>query len=343
MLSDQILRYKSWSVRYSADEWRFSAVILLVVLLFGLYLLTVGSYPLTLEKLVAVLTGEPKTAIDDRIVWHIRLPRIVTALFVGIALGVSGSVFQSISKNTLGSPDIIGFTTGAATGALVQIILFEQQSERVMLSALVGGILTAVLVYFVSRQSGRVGGYRLILMGIGIGAMLSALNGLMLVKGNLDQAVVANLWLAGSLNGRTWGHAIPVMIGVLVIVPIVIFKARTLNLIEMGDEIAGQIGVYVERERLIMTLLSVALAALATGAAGPIGFIALAAPQLAKRVLVHSPLPVVASAAMGSSLLLMADWLSQLKPFDIYLPIGQLTSLVGGLYLLWLLTRSKQM
>lgn len=341
VLSDQLIQFKGITLRYSRREWLFVGAALIVLGLMSLYLLTVGSYPLTFEKLFAVLFGHTHEPIAERIVWNIRLPRVVTALFVGIALGVSGAVFQSVSKNALGSPDIIGFTTGAASGALIQIIIFHSSTQMVMLSAVIGGMVTAIIVYFLSRKHSVVGGYRLILIGIGIGSILNALNGLMLVKGNLDQAIVANLWLAGSLNARNWNHAIPVMVGVFIIVPVVIYKARSLHLLEMGDDMASQIGVAVERERLVMTFLSVALAALATAAAGPIGFIALAAPQLVIRILRVGHIPVAASAVMGGGLLLVADMVSQTKPFGFNLPIGQLTSLVGGAYLLWLLTRSK--
>ncbi|MGG5575344.1 FecCD family ABC transporter permease [Vibrio diazotrophicus] len=342
VLSDQLIHRRGITIRYSKKEWLFVMYSLVGLLAISCYLLTVGSFPLTFEQLFSVLlhTGGDQ-AIAERIVWNVRLPRIVTAIFVGMALGVSGSIFQSISKNALGSPDIIGFTTGAASGALIQIIVFQNSAQAVMISALIGGMLTAGTVYVLSRKSGVVGGYRLILIGIGIGSILSAFNSLMLVKGDLDQAVMANLWLAGSLNARNWGHALPVMLGVLLIVPIIISKARTLHLLEMGDEMASQIGVCVERERIVMTFLSVALAALATGAAGPISFIALAAPQLVARLLRVGHIPVAASAVMGATLLVIADLVSQIKPFSINLPIGQLTSLVGGVYLLWLLTRTK--
>ncbi len=217
------------------------------------YALTIGRYTISMPDLWQVLSGQG-SAVQERIVWNIRLPRIVTAVFVGAALGVSGGIFQSVSRNALGSPDVIGFTTGAATGAIAQIVLFEQGPVQVALAAIFGGIVTAVMVYLLSRKAGVVGGYRLILTGIGIGAVLSALNGLMLVKGNIDNAVTANLWLAGSLHARTWSHAIPVMVGVIVLVPLIMLLARQLSLMEMGDDLATQLGIRVERVRLVMLL-----------------------------------------------------------------------------------------
>src|SRR5690606_19178427 len=177
--------------------------------------------------------GADPDSLEARVIWSIRLPRVAAALAVGAALGVSGAVFQSISRNPLGSPDIIGFTTGAATGAILQIVLMSQSAGSVSLSAVLGGLLTAVAVYALSLRAGATSSRRLILVGIGVGAMLAALNGLMLVKGNLDNAVVANLWLAGSLNGRTWAHAWPVLAGVLLLLPCLLWLASRLGLMEM--------------------------------------------------------------------------------------------------------------
>ncbi|MBN8934526.1 MAG: iron chelate uptake ABC transporter family permease subunit, partial [Rhizobium pusense] len=143
------------------------------------------------------------------------LPRVLVAVFAGASLGVSGAVFQSVSRNPLGSPDVIGFTTGAATGALAQIVIFGGGPLAVALSAVLGGLVTATLVYLLSFKQGVTGGYRLVLTGIGAGATLNALNGLMLVKGSLDNAIAANLWLAGSLDARNWDHALTVVAGAL--------------------------------------------------------------------------------------------------------------------------------
>ncbi|WP_044366345.1 FecCD family ABC transporter permease [Vibrio fluvialis] len=338
----QVWRRGEWSLRYSAVSMGW--LLLLTVLVVGLaaYALTIGRYTISMPDLWQVLSGQG-SAVQERIVWNIRLPRIVTAVFVGAALGVSGGIFQSVSRNALGSPDVIGFTTGAATGAIAQIVLFEQGPVQVALAAILGGIVTAVMVYLLSRKAGVVGGYRLILTGIGIGAVLSALNGLMLVKGNIDNAVTANLWLAGSLHARTWSHAIPVMVGVIALVPLIMLLARQLSLMEMGDDLATQLGIRVERVRLVMLLAAVILAAIATGSAGPIAFIALAAPQLISRLLRTSQLPVYGSAVMGALLMVVADLITQLQPLNLTLPIGRMTGIVGGLYLIWLLTRSPKL
>ncbi|ENM5770749.1 iron chelate uptake ABC transporter family permease subunit [Vibrio mimicus] len=338
----QVWRRGELSVRYSAVSIRWLLLLTLLVVLLAAYALTIGRYTISMPDLWQVFIGQG-SAVQERIVWNIRLPRIVTAVFVGAALGVSGGIFQSVSRNALGSPDVIGFTTGAATGAIAQIVLFEQGPVQVALAAIVGGIVTAVAVYWFSRKAGVVGGYRLILTGIGIGSVLSALNGLMLVKGNIDNAVTANLWLAGSLHARTWSHAIPVMVGVVVLVPIIMLLTRQLSMMAMGDDLATQLGIRVERVRLVMLLTAVILAAIATGSAGPIAFIALAAPQLIIRLLRISQLPVYGSAVMGALLMAVADLVTQLQPLNLTLPIGRMTGIVGGLYLIWLLTRSPKL
>lgn len=317
-----------------------SILLLAITLLLTAYAITVGRVSIPLGDVFAMLMGGGPEGTQRQIIVNVRLPRVLTAVFVGAALGVSGAVFQSVSRNALGSPDVIGFTTGAATGALAQIILLGGDATAVAASAVLGGVATAVLVYLLSVKNGVTGGYRLILVGIGVGAVLLAFNNLMLVRGDLDNAIAANLWLAGSLNARNWFHVYPVMVGCIVLIPLVCLSARNLSMIEMGDDIARQLGIGVERTRIWMMFCAVALAGLATGAAGPIAFVALAAPQLVSRLTGAKSVPVLSAAAMGAFLLVLADLIAQLTPFNLILPIGRMTGLVGGLYLIWLLTRS---
>ncbi|QLF94069.1 iron chelate uptake ABC transporter family permease subunit [Pseudomonas sp. ABC1] len=316
-------------------------LLLLVTLVCALLALSQGRSGLTLWQVLDALFGQGG-GVEQRLVLNIRLPRVLTAIFVGAALGASGAIFQSISRNPLGSPDIIGFTTGAASGAIMQIVLFGQGGLAVALAAIGGGLLTAVLVYLLSLRGGTVGGYRLVLVGIGVGSVLTALNGLLLVRGNLDNAVMANLWLAGSLNARSWLHVWPVLGGTLLLVPLAALSARRLSMIEMGDDLAHQLGIAVERTRLLMVAYAVLLAALATAAAGPIAFVALAAPQLAARLNGSRSLPLLGAALMGACLLVTADLIIQMLPLHMTLPIGRVTGMLGGLYLLWLLGRGRR-
>lgn len=339
----RLWRHGRWSVLYAPRALAVGAVLALLIGLSATLVMTQGRMDIGPGDILAAVLGTSDGGLRDHIILNIRLPRVLTALFVGVALGVSGAVFQSVSRNALGSPDVIGFTTGAATGALGQMMLFGPDPLRVALAAVAGGVLTAVLVYALARQGGVVGSYRLILTGIGVGAVLTALNGLMLVRGDLDDAVMANLWLAGSLHARTWGHVWPLVTGTIVLVPVVLAGARALRMIEMGDDMASQLGIRVERVRLGMMVAAVILAALAVGAAGPIAFIALAAPQLAARLTRGSGMPVMTAGLMGGFLLLAADLLTQALPLAVSVPIGRMTGIVGGIYLVWLLTRTRRL
>lgn len=319
------------------------AILAIIVLVLGIFLLGTGTMKLSPSEVTASLFGISDNQTATKIIHRIRLPRLVTGLFVGACLGIAGAIFQSISRNSLGSPDIIGFTAGAATGAVAQIILFDAGPFWTSLAAFLGGIVAALMVLILSaNKKSNGGGYRLILVGIGIGATFTALNTILLVRGNLDQAVMAQLWLSGSLNTRTWAHATPVMLAFLCMLPFVFLLAKPLNLMEMGDASARQIGVNVERTRLLSVILAVSFTAFATAAAGPIAFVALAGPQLARRLTLAPETPLFGGALMGAVLLLAADLLSQRLPLEYKLPIGLTTGLLGGAYLLWLLTQSRK-
>jgi len=337
-----VLRFGRFSVATSRRLVIVTTVLLLLTAILGVYAMTVGTLPISFSEVVGAVFGVGDDPRYENVVRNLRLPRVVTAIFAGAALGLSGAVFQSVSRNALGSPDVIGFTTGAATGAIIQIVMFEAGGLQVAFGAVAGGLLTAAAVYLLSVKGGVSGGYRLILTGIGVGAILAAVNGLLLVTGDLDNAVAANLWLSGSLDARNWTHALPVMIGVLALTPAVVALARRASLMEMGDDIAQQLGIRTERTRIGLMLCAVALAGLATGAAGPIAFIALAAPQLVVRLGAVRGMPVLSAAAMGACLLVLADLCAQLLPIAASVPIGRMTGVIGGLYLIFLLTRSRQ-
>ncbi|HEJ9487980.1 Fe(3+)-siderophore ABC transporter permease [Proteus sp. GOKU] len=337
-----ICQLGTWSWIFSPKDIIIAFILFLLMISLAFFALTTGKFPIEFSTLIDIVVGQSEGGIKEKIVMDIRLPRLLTAMGVGAALGISGAIFQSISRNVLGSPDVIGFTTGAATGALLQIIIFNGTVVDIAISTLIGGMATALIVYLLSLKNGVMSGYTMILIGIGIGAILHAFNGLLLVKGNIDNAIMANLWLAGSLNARTWQHVYPTFIGLLILVPLIIFYAKSLTLMEMGDDMAQQLGVHVGRVRWVMIFSAVLLASLATASAGPIAFVALAAPQLVIRLSHSGKLPIVGSALMGALLLLSADVLSQSLPINITMPVGLMTGVIGGLYLLWLLTRKQR-
>ncbi|CFR25538.1 iron-enterobactin ABC transporter permease [Yersinia kristensenii] len=314
-------------------------LLLLACLLAGLLALMVGTLPLSSGQVFAALFGQASGAADI-IVNQWRLPRAMMALIFGAALGISGAIFQSLVRNPLGSPDIIGFNAGAYTGALVAITLFNGSYFEVASSALGGGLLSALAVYLLAYRQG-IQGFRLIIVGIAIGAMLTAFNTWLTITASLEAAMTAAAWGAGSLNGLTWAKGLPSVIFIIIATVIAMLLSRRMPLLEMGDDAAGALGVPVERTRLGLMAIGVILMAAVTAAAGPISFIALAAPQIAKRLLGTSSVTLTASALMGALLLIAADLCAQHLFLPNQLPVGVVTISIGGLYLIWLLIRES--
>ncbi|WP_263117755.1 iron chelate uptake ABC transporter family permease subunit [Cellulomonas fimi] len=318
-----------------------TAVLLAVTLAVAVLTVTTGTYDLDLAGVLRTLTGGG-SGTDRFIVLHQRVPRVVAAAAVGTALGLSGAVFQSMSRNPLGSPDIVGFTTGASTGGLVVILLTASPTTFSIAGAtVVGGLATAAAVVLLTVRRG-VGGERLILAGIAVGAMLSSLNDYLIARATIESAEAAKAWQFGSLNAITWSPVVPLVAAVAVLAPATLTIGRQLHTLELGDETAVALGTPVRRVRVTALTLGVALAAVAVAAAGPIGFLALAAPQLARRVAGRPGIALGPSAAMGAFLLVAADLGAQrlLSPFQI--PVGLVSAALGGVYLLWLLGFSRE-
>lgn len=312
------------------------AVLLVAVLAISVLSLASGDYPLSIGEVFGALTG---TGDARFIVTEFRLPRLLAGLLAGAALAAGGAITQSLSGNPLGSPDMIGFTEGAATGALLVIVVGDAGMAGTSAGALAGGILTAALIYLLTYRRG-VSGVRLVLVGIGVSAMLIAVNSYLITRASLRDAVAAQVWLVGGVNGLGWEHVVPVAAAMAVLLPVGLACGRRMALLEMGDDAATGLGVPVERTRLVLLAVSVGLTAFATAAAGPIAFLALAAPQLAKRLV--GSLRIGASALVGALLLVTCDFLTQRLFPATALPVGIATGVLGGLYLLWLLTARRR-
>ncbi|MFF3156232.1 FecCD family ABC transporter permease [Streptomyces sp. NPDC057910] len=303
-------------------------------------LIGTGDFTIAPADVISSLLGSG-TPAQDFIINELRLPRVLVALLVGASLGISGALFQSISRNPLGSPDVIGFGQGSSVGALTVIVFFHGGTVAVSFGALAGGLATGVAVYLLAWKKG-VHGYRLVLVGIGAAAMLTACVHYLLTKSTLVDATRAMVWLTGSLDGRDWAQVWPLLVLFVVLLPVVLGYARPLRMLEMGDDAAYALGVPVQRTRTVLMLCAVLLNASATAAAGPISFVALTAPQLARRLTRATGPNILASACMGAALLVVADWGAQRLFGESTLPVGVLTGMVGGVYLLWLLVTERR-
>ncbi|MEU6984523.1 iron chelate uptake ABC transporter family permease subunit [Streptomyces sp. NPDC046324] len=328
------------SLRYAPRAALSMVGLLAVTLAAAVVLVGSGDFPIAPGDVVATLLGNG-TAVQEFAVMDLRLPRVLVAVFVGAALGIGGAVFQSISRNPLGSPDVIGFGQGATVGALAVIVLFQGSAMAAAGGAVVGALVTGTAIYLLAWKRG-IHGYRLVLVGIGAAAMLTAVIHYLITKANLVDATRATVWMTGSLDGRDWEQFWPLFAVCCVLIPLVLGHGRALRMLEMGDDAAYALGVKVERTRIVLMGSAVLLVAVATAAAGPIVFVSLSAPQLARR-LTRSPGPnLAASALMGSVLLLVADWTATNTFGDRQLPVGVVTGVLGGCYLLWLLVTERK-
>ncbi|MFF7754926.1 FecCD family ABC transporter permease [Streptomyces sp. NPDC007971] len=315
-------------------------LLLAAALAAGVALIGTGDAKIPALDVVDTLAGNG-TAYQDFIVNELRLPRVLVGLLVGASLGLGGALFQAVSRNPLGSPDVLGLSQGSTAGALVVIVLMSGGAAQVTVGALIGGLVTGLAIYLLAWKQG-VHGYRLVLVGIGVSAIVTAVNGYLLTKADLVDAARAVVWMTGSLNGRDWDQVWPLLWLCAVLVPLVLVHARGLRMMEMGDDVAGALGVRVQRVRLLLMVCAVLLTSAATAAAGPVGFVALTAPQLARR-LTRSPGPnLVPSLCMGATLLVAADWASQRVFGADQLPVGVVTGVLGGGYLLWLLVTERR-
>ncbi|KAB1150434.1 iron chelate uptake ABC transporter family permease subunit [Streptomyces luteolifulvus] len=328
------------SVRLDVRAFTVVVLLLLAALAASVVLIGTGDFPIPAADVLKTLLGDGNPG-QEFIVNELRLPRVLVGLLVGASLGLGGALFQSISRNPLGSPDVLGLGQGATAGALVVIVLMSGDAAQVTLGALVGGLATGLAIYLLAWKQG-VHGYRLVLVGIGVSAVLTAVNGYLLTVSDIIEASRAVVWMTGSLSGRDWSQVWPLLVLCAVLVPLVLVNARGLRMMEMGDDVSYALGVRVERVRLLLMTAAVLLTAAATAACGPVSFVALTAPQLARR-LTRSPGPnLLPSLCMGAALLVTADWISQWVFGADQLPVGVVTGVLGGVYLLWLLVTERR-
>lgn len=309
-------------------------VALLVV---GCWSIMVGDFPLSVRQVISSVFGDGGPDAEF-IVQSLRLPRVLTAIGVGAALGMSGAVFQSIARNPLGSPDIIGFESGAAFGAVVVIVVVGGTSAQVAMGAVAGGLVTALLVYVLAWKQGLAAS-RLVLVGIGIGFTAAAAVDYLITRAAIYDVQRAAVWLTGSLNGRSWDDVRTIGFALVVLAPAILLAQRRLDSLDLGDDTAAALGVNVGRSKLVLILLAVGLAALAVAAAGPIAFIAFVAGPIARRIVDSPRACVVPAAFVGALVTVIADLMARRLFAPTELPVGIMTAVIGAPYLIWLLAR----
>ncbi|WP_209748089.1 MULTISPECIES: FecCD family ABC transporter permease [Micrococcaceae] len=327
-----------------------------VVVLFAVSVL-LGSYTVTVPDffkiLLAHLTGGQKIPGASFIVMENKLPRAVIGTMIGAAFGLAGGLFQTMLRNPLASPDVIGISYGASAAAVTAIVVFGASGAVVSGAALAGALGVAALIYAISRggslgsgggTGGNAAGSRLILAGVGIAAALHAVVSFLMTRADIRTAADALVWLNGSLNSASWDRAGILALALLVLIPAAAALSGPLRILELGDDAAAGLGIRVGFTRLAVVVVAVALAAVATAAAGPVAFVAFLAGPIARRFTAKASLP--ASAFVGALIVLAADYFAaNIAPLLLdgtVLPVGVVTGALGAPFLLWLLVTSNR-
>ncbi|WP_138465675.1 iron chelate uptake ABC transporter family permease subunit [Poseidonocella sp. HB161398] len=335
-LSAGLARLRRARTRHRA---RASAALALAILAVAALTLSIGHTVTPPLDLLRALAGAevPGTSFA---LHQLRLPRAVLSLLSGAAFGLGGAVFQTMLRNQLASPDIVGITSGAGAAAVAGIVLFSLSGAAVSLLAVGGGLGVALLIYLLAWRDG-VAGTRLILVGIGMSAMLQSATLYILSKAPSWTLQEATRWLAGSVNGAQLGQALPLLAALAVFGTAIFLAARDLEALRLGDDMAAALGVRLGRVRLMAVLAATGLVAVATAMAGPVAFVAFLSGPVASRLLGPGRAPFAAAALTGALLVLAADFTGQVLLPSRY-PVGVVTGLLGAPYLVYLVIRQNR-
>jgi iron complex transport system permease protein len=326
--------------RHGAARVRVVSLLLAVALVVVFALsLAVGDFTVPLGDLPGILLGNG-TGGGAYVVTELRLPRAVTGLLVGVAFGLAGALFQRLLRNPLASPDVIGVTQGASAAAVLCIVLLGVSGAVVSAAALGGALVTGTVIYLLARRGG-VSGYRLVLIGVGVGAVLTSVVSYLMTWADVTLAQQALVWLTGNLNGRGWDHVVPLALALVVLVPAALVLSRALTGLQLGDDTAAGLGLRVERTRLLLLVVATAFAAFATAAAGPVAFVAFVANPIATRLTGGARTGLVPPALTGALVTLLGDFAAQ-HLLGAQLPVGVVTGAVGAPYLLLLLATANR-
>lgn len=329
---------RSRTRRATRRRWVIAALALIIGLGFVVSLM-VGQTFYPPADVLGVILGQDVPGAGFT-VGRLRLPRASLAVLSGLCFGLGGVTFQTMLRNPLASPDVIGISSGASAAAAFAIVVLGLGGTAVSVVAIAAGLTVALLVYALSFAGG-VAGTRLILIGIGIAAMLDSATAYVLSQAAEWDLQEAMRWLTGSLNGTTWTQVVPVLIALTVLTPVLLGQSRNLSLSQLGDDTASALGVRVERSRLILIITAVGLIAFATAAAGPIAFVAFLAGPIAARIVGPGGSLLVPAALVGAALVLVADFAGQYA-FGTRYPVGVVTGVLGAPYLIYLIIRTNR-
>ncbi|MDT2597014.1 iron ABC transporter permease [Enterococcus dongliensis] len=318
---------------------------LLFLLMIGASLsLTVGSIPLTFNDLIHVFQGTAKTS-QQLIVFDFRVPRLLVSILAGMGLAVSGYLFQTITHNDLADPGILGINAGAGLTVLIYLGFFArgESSWYLPLIACAGSFIATALVYYFGRQAERITPNRLLLAGVAVNAGISALTLIGTIRVSRDNYQFVTSWLAGTIWGTTQDHVWLLLPWLVFLLPLILLRGRSLEVLELGDEIAVGLGIKLKRTQLFFLICAVCLAAVSVSIAGSISFIGLIAPHIARQLTGRkNNQTLVMSALIGGILLLFSDILARVILPDGEMAAGIIVSLIGAPYFIFQLMKKNR-
>lgn len=332
------VRNRALDVRLNVRVIGMTLIAIVALCALAAWVMTLGSYPVPILDVVRSALGMGSDE-HDFIVRTLRMPRVATAILVGAALAMSGAIFQGLVRNPLVSPDIIGIEAGATVAAVFWIVTARDNS--LIPVAAFGGALGAAGLIYVLTWKGGISGNRLVLVGIGINTVLGAATTFLIVRYPLEIVMRAQQWMAGSVYASDWADVRLLSLSLLVLLPIAVVSMLQLRVLQLGDDVARSLGMSVERTRLRLIATGCALSAIAVSVAGPIGFVALIVPHVARALSGTSSASVmILTAVLGGVLLLGSDAIAQ-HFLPVALPVGVVTAATGAPYFLFLLYRGN--
>ena len=327
-------------IRKRRRRWiQVTSLLLLLTCILCCAMLLLGNTIYPIQEVIRTLSGEQIAGVTFA-VNTIRLPRMLAGLFAGFAFGVAGYIFQTMLRNPLANPNVLGITSGSSAAAVLCITMFHTSNAVVSIASVIAGLVTVIFMYVLSRgKSFSIG--RLILIGIGIQAILDAVISYLLLISSQQDIPAALRWLNGSLNGSRMEELPPLIITVVVFTPIVLLLGKHLNILELGEQMATSLGVAAGKTRVLLIVSSVFMIAIATSTTGPIAFVSFLAGPIANRLVGANFSNILPAGLVGASLVLAADLIGQFA-FEYRFPVGVITGLLGAPYLILLLIRMNR-
>lgn len=319
--------------------WSLITFLAVAVIAVWFVSLMIGETFYTPGDVFAVIMGETVQGASFT-VGTLRLPRATVAIFVGLAFGIAGTIFQTMLRNQLASPDIIGISASASAAGATGIIMFGLGQTAVSMMSTVASLAIAILIYLLSIKSGFTG-TRMILIGIGCAAIMQAWTSYVLSHAAAWDLPTATRWITGSLNTMTWERGMPTILAVVIIAPIMVACAHLLSILGLGDDLARGLGIRLTLTRVVLFVGAVVLIAIATAATGPVAFVAFMAGPVASRIFKPGSSLVLPAGLIGALLVLVADLAGQYL-FGTRYPVGVVTGAIGAPFLIYLLTRSTR-